>query len=59
MADYEYTSGLNVLLGDRANAGQVQPQSPEKDIQDQYDSGMSGLEGLIQGAPSGATEILH
>ena len=56
MADNEYTSGLNVLLGNRANAGQVQPKSPEKDIQDQYDSGMSGLEGLIQGAPSGAVE---
>ena len=44
MADNEYTSGLNVLLGNRANARQVQPQSPEKDIEDQYDSGMSGLE---------------
>ena len=56
MADNEYTSGLNVLLGDRANARQVKPQSPEKDIQDQYDSGMSGLESLIQGAPAGAVE---
>jgi len=56
MADNEYTSGLNILLGNRANTGQVQPQSPEKDIQDQYDSGMSGLESLIQGAPAGAVE---
>ena len=56
MADNEYTSGLNILLGNRAVAEQVQPQSPEKDVQDMYDSGMSGLEGLIQGAPSGAVE---
>ena len=56
MADNEYTSGLNILLGNRANTGQVQPQSPEKDIQDQYDSEMSGLENLIQGAPAGAVE---
>ena len=53
MPDNEYTSGLNILLGNQAAAQDVQTQSPAQDILDVYDSGMqgesSGLGQMLQG----------
>ena len=42
MPDNDYTSGLNILLGNQASAQNVQTQSPAQDILDVYDSGMQG-----------------
>ena len=52
MPDNEYTSGLNILLGNQAAAQDVQTQSPAQDILDVYDSGM-------QGEPSGFSQMLQ
>ena len=46
MPDNDYTSGLNILLGDLASSRQIQPQSPEQDVQDIYESTMD------EGTPS-------
>ena len=54
MADNDYNSGLNILLGDKAQSQQLQPQSPEEDIQNLYDSPMQSdqlsFDQLIQGS---------
>ena len=46
----DYTSGLNILLGN-ANPTTTQPQSPEQDLQSQYDSQMNT-------EPSGFSQLL-
>jgi len=46
----DYTSGLNILLGN-ANPPTTQPQSPEQDLQSQYDSQMNT-------EPSGFSQLL-
>ena len=52
MPENDYTSGLNILLGNQAAAQDVQTQSPAQDIQDVYDSGM-------EGEPSGLNQMLE
>ena len=51
MADNDYTSGLNEILG-RATPPSLTPQSPEQDIQNLYEGDMqqgpTGLSGLIE-----------
>ena len=37
MPENDYTSGLNILLGNKAAAQDVQTQSPAQDISDLYE----------------------
>jgi len=38
----DYTSGLNILLGERAQAATTTPNTPEEDIQEMYDEPQEG-----------------
>ena len=33
----DYTSGLSILLGERAESATITPKTPEEDIQEMYD----------------------
>ena len=51
MAENDYTSGLNILLGNQAS-NQVQPQSPEQDLQNLY-------EGEMETGPTGFDQLIN